>query len=278
MQKPLLDVACVQLRSSDEVGENIETASMLVRRAQNDGARFIATPEMTSLMDRRPGALALKARAEKDDEALKSFQLLAGELDIWLLIGSLPIWLNDKKCANRSFLITPEGTIAARYDKIHMFDVELGLGQTYKESDNYTPGEKAVVADVDGACVGMSVCYDLRFAYLYRALAKAGADILTIPSAFTHITGEAHWHVLLRARAIETGSFVMAPAQGGQHADGRETFGHSLIIGPWGDILAEAHADPTVIHATLDLDQVRQARRRIPALTHDRSFTKPAKA
>jgi predicted amidohydrolase len=277
-----LRVACVQLCSGDEVAANIEAASKLIRRAKADGAYFVATPEMTSLMDIRPGALNKKTRPEAEDQALAAFRALAEDLAIWLLIGSLPIRIGPDTCANRSFLISPSGAVAARYDKIHMFDVEVGDGQSYRESKKFASGERAVVADIpvpgggiESARLGLSICYDARFPQLYRALAKAGAEILMVPSAFTRVTGEAHWQVLLRARAIENGAFVMAPAQGGLHRDGRETFGHSLIVGPWGEILAEAATEPTVITASLDLSAVEEARRRIPALGHDRSFRPP---
>jgi predicted amidohydrolase len=273
----LLKVACVQLCSGDEVAANVEAAAKLIRRAKADGARFVATPEMTSLMDIRSGALRIKTRAEAEDQALATFRALARELELWLLVGSLPIRVGPDICANRSFLISPESAVTARYDKIHMFDVEVGDGQSYRESKKFASGEKAVVAELPeaGARLGLSICYDVRFPHLYRALAKAGAEILMVPSAFTRVTGEAHWHVLLRARAIENGAFVMAPAQGGRHRDGRETFGHSLIIGPWGEILAEGGTEPGIIAATLDLAAVQEARRRIPALKHDRSFLPP---
>jgi predicted amidohydrolase len=270
-----LQVACIQLCSSDDVAANVEAASALIRRAKKDGAGFIATPEMTSLMDIRQGALRAKTHAEADDQALAAFRALASELSLWLLIGSLPIRVGPDTCANRSFFISPTGAVAARYDKIHMFDVEVGDGQSYRESKKFASGDKAVLADLPEARLGLSICYDVRFPHLYRALAKAGAEIFLVPSAFTRVTGEAHWHILLRARAIENGAFVMAPAQGGRHVDGRETFGHSLIIGPWGEILAEGATEPAIVSATLDLSAVKDARRRIPALEHDRSFKPP---
>lgn len=273
----VLKVACIQLCSGDEVAANVEAASALIRRAQQQGAALIATPEMTSLMDMRPGALRDKTRPEAEDVALAAFRALAEELQIWLLVGSLPIRVGPEMCANRSFLLTPTGAIAARYDKIHMFDVEIGDGQTYRESKAFAPGAEAVVADLPfaGTRLGLSVCYDLRFPALYRALAQAGAEILAVPAAFTRVTGEAHWHVLLRARAIENGAFVIAPAQGGRHKDGRETFGHSLIIGPWGEVLAEGEAEPGIVVAELDLSAVARARQRIPSLRHDRRFSPP---
>jgi predicted amidohydrolase len=267
-----LHVACIQMCSTDDIDENIADASALIRQAKAEGAEFAATPEMTSLMDQRKGALAAKVVEEGDDRALKAFRALAAETGLTLLLGSLPIRVGPDICANRSFLVAPTGDILARYDKIHMFDVEVGDGQTYRESRDYRPGEKSVVVDLPAAKIGLSVCYDVRFPMLYRALAQSGAQILCVPAAFTRVTGQAHWRALLVARAIENGAFVVAPDQGGRHRDGRETFGHSLIIGPWGDVIAEGGVDPGVIGAIIDLDQVVEARRKIPSLTHDRPF------
>jgi predicted amidohydrolase len=267
-----LHVACIQMCSTDDIDENIAAASTLIRRARAEGANFAATPEMTSLMDQRKGALAAKVVAEADDRALKAFRALAVETGMTLLLGSLPVRVDADLCANRSFLVAPTGDIVARYDKIHMFDVEVGDGQTYRESRDYRPGDKSVTADIGGAIIGLSVCYDVRFPALYRALAKAGAQILCVPAAFTRVTGQAHWRALLVARAIENGAFVVAPGQGGSHRDGRETFGHSLIIGPWGDVIAEGGIEPGVVAAVIDLDAVAETRRRIPSLSHDRNF------
>ncbi len=271
-----LKVACVQMRSTDSVAQNIEDAYALIKEAKSQGAEFIATPEMTALMEMRTKPLFEKAVAEEDDPALKAFKALAAELDIFLLIGSLAVRLSDTKCANRAYLIRPGGDVAARYDKIHMFDVEVGDGQNYRESKNYQAGTQAVLADIDGPKLGLSICYDLRFPHFYRELAKAGADILAVPAAFTDVTGRAHWHTLLRARAIETGCFVVAPAQGGHHENGRDTYGHSLIINPWGEIIAELdHQDPGILVSELNLPEVAEARSRIPALTHDRDIAFP---
>lgn len=267
-----LHVACVQMCSTDDIDENIAAASTLIRRARAEGANFAATPEMTSLMDQRKGALAAKVVAEADDRALKAFRALAVETGMTLLLGSLPVRVDADLCANRSFLVAPTGDIVARYDKIHMFDVEVGDGQTYRESRDYRPGDKSVTADIGAAIIGLSVCYDVRFPALYRALAKSGAQILCVPAAFTRVTGQAHWRALLVARAIENGAFVVAPGQGGSHRDGRETFGHSLIIGPWGDVIAEGGIEPGVVAAVIDLDAVAETRRRIPSLSHDRNF------
>ncbi len=270
-----IKVACVQLRSSDDIDWNIRQASGLIRLAHKDGAHFIATPENTNLMALDGGAKLEKSFAEKDDPTLPSLSALAAELGVWLLIGSLAIKVSADKTANRSFLIAPDGSIEARYDKIHLFDVNLPSGETYRESNTVAPGDRAVVVSLPWARIGLSVCYDLRFPQLYRSLSKAGAEILTVPSAFTETTGKAHWHVLLRARAIENACFVVAPAQGGEHANGRRTYGHSLIVGPWGDILAEGGTDPQMVAAELDLDEIGAARGRVPALHHDRPFTPP---
>lgn len=269
---PLLKVACIQMRSGTDVAENITSASAAIRQAAGQGAQLIATPEMTTLLDRRPGASWEKSTTEEADLGLAAFRKLASELKVTLLIGSIAIRASEGKCANRSFLIGPDGQVIARYDKIHMFDVQLNAGNVYRESDSYAPGGAAILAHAPGADIGMTVCYDVRFPELYRQLAVAGARIIAVPAAFTRITGEAHWHILLRSRAIETGCFVIAPAQGGRHQDGRETFGHSLIIDPWGKILAEADVDPGVIFATLDLGQVDEVRGKIPSLTHVRPF------
>ena len=266
--------ACVQMRSSDDVQENLASARQMVRDAAASGARLIVTPEMTGFLDIRPGGTRSKARAEAEDECLAGLRALAAELGVWLVIGSLAVRIEgEERFANRSFLIGPDGAVAARYDKIHMFDVEVGDGQSYRESRAYRPGDRAVLARTPVGAIGMTVCYDVRFAYLYRRLAQAGAQILTVPAAFTRVTGEAHWHVLLRARAIETGSFVIAAAQGGKHADGRETYGHSLIVSPWGEILAEGGAEPGIIVAPIDLAQSEKARSRIPSLSGDRTLS-----
>ncbi len=270
----LLPVACVQMRSGVTVERNVADAAALIREAAAGGARLVATPEMTTLLDRTPGSVFRQSVAEEADASVPVFQALARELNIWLLIGSMPFRANDRQCFNRSLLISPRGGLAARYDKIHMFDVQLNAGNVYRESEGFLAGEQAVLADVDGAKLGLTVCYDVRFPHLFRKLAKAGAQILSVPAAFTRITGEAHWHVLLRARAIETGCFVIAPAQAGKHEDGRETYGHSLIIAPWGEVLADAGgAEPGVISAALDLSLVDSARGKVPALTHDREIS-----
>jgi predicted amidohydrolase len=262
--------ACVQMRSGVDAATNVETATALIREAKGLGASFIATPEVTVLFEAESDRLFAKVHVEDEDPSLLALRNTAKELGVWLLIGSMAIKVGERQCANRSFLIGPDGAIRASYDKIHMFDVDLPNGEMYRESRNFRRGERAVVADMPWGRLGLSICYDLRFPQLYRALAHAGASFLTIPAAFTHTTGKAHWHVLQRARAIETGCFVIAPAQGGIHPNGRHTYGHSLIVAPWGEILAEAGEDPCVITAEIDPSKVAEARQRIPALTHDR--------
>ena len=267
--------ACVQLRSSDDVQENIRATSEFIREAKAKGAQFIATPENTTLMAPDGGAKLAQSYDEAHDPALPAFSRLAEDLGIWLLIGSLAIKVSDSKTANRSFLFDPKGRIAARYSKIHLFDVDLPSGEKYRESKTVAGGDDAVVADLPWGRIGLTICYDLRFPHLYRALAKKGAFLLTVPSAFTETTGKAHWHVLLRARAIENGAFVVAPAQGGTHANGRKTYGHSLIIAPWGEILAEGGTEPGVFVADIDPALVADARARVPNLQHDRAFEGP---
>jgi len=267
--------ACVQLRSSDDVADNIRVALELIREARAKGADFIATPENTTLMAADGGAKLEKTFSEDADPALPAFRQLAEELGVWLLIGSLAIKTDATKTANRSFLIDPKGRVAARYDKIHLFDTDPGSGESYRESNTVSGGHRAVTADLPWGRLGMTICYDLRFPQLYRRLAKAGAFMLSVPSAFTETTGKAHWHVLLRARAIENGAFVIASAQGGIHANGRATYGHSLIVAPWGEILAEAGTEPGVILAEIDPAAVTSARSRVPSLTHDREFEGP---
>jgi predicted amidohydrolase len=268
-------VACVQLNAGREIAANIAAASALIREARANGAQLILTPENTSMIEPKRPLLLEKAKPEAEHPGLPAFSALAAELGAWLLIGSMQIKLDAETCANRSFLFDERGRLVARYDKIHMFDVDLEGGESYRESSRFRPGERAVIADTPWGKVGLTVCYDLRFAYLYRALAQAGASFLTVPSAFTVPTGRAHWETLLRARAIETGCFVFAPAQCGEHAEGRRTYGHSLIVSPWGEVLAEAGEEPGVIYADVDPAKAEEARRMIPALRHDRRFSGP---
>lgn len=271
-----LKAALIQMTSGPEIGPNLKIAEDMIREAAARGAQFIATPENTCHI-RNPAKEKLKSAAAQDShEGVKLFSQLAKDLKIWLLAGSFSLKVAEDKILNRSFLFSDTGTIAGTYDKIHMFDVDLPTGEKHRESDLVRPGEKAVVVKTPWGGVGLSICYDLRFAYLFRALAQAGASIITIPSAFTVPTGKAHWATLLRARAIETGSFILAPAQVGEHQNGRKTWGHSMIIGPWGEILAETGAETGIIMAELDLSDVAKARAAIPALKHDREFEVPA--
>jgi predicted amidohydrolase len=269
-------VACVQLNAARDIAPNIAAATALIRAAKAQGANFILTPENTGMIEPKRPQMLEKAKPEAEHPAIPAFSALAAEFGVWLLIGSLQIKLDAATCANRSFLFDANGRVAARYDKIHMFDVDLQGGESYRESRTFRPGDRAVLADTPWGKVGLTVCYDLRFAYLYRALAQAGASFLTVPSAFTVPTGQAHWHTLLRARAIETGSFVFAPAECGEHAEGRKTYGHSLIVAPWGEVLADGGEEPGVITAEIDPAKAAEARAMIPALTHDRRFSGPA--
>ncbi len=267
--------ACVQTTSGREVAPNIAAASELIRSARAVGADFIMTPETTDMMEPKRRLREEKLCREADHAGVAAFAALAAELNCWLLIGSMVVSPPEGKPVNRSYLFDPQGSIAARYEKIHMFDVEIPDGQSYRESNAYQAGTTAVTAELPWGRLGMTVCYDLRFPQLYQSLAQAGAAFLTIPSAFTRFTGKAHWHSLLRARAIETGSFVFAPAQCGEHAEGRQTYGHSLIVGPWGDILAEAGEAPGAILAEIDPAAVARARAMIPALAGTREFAGP---
>ncbi|MGE0667040.1 MAG: carbon-nitrogen hydrolase family protein [Sphingomonadales bacterium] len=266
------NLALIQTNSGNQVAPNVAIVSDMIREAHSGGADLVMLPETVSLMETRSKLIFEQVRPQAEDEALKAFSALAGELGIWLHTGSLPIKLSDTKIANRSFLIDPSGAIKATYDKIHMFDVDLPGGETYRESKNYQPGECAVTADLPWGRLGMTICYDLRFPHLYRTLAKAGADFICVPAAFTKVTGAAHWHVLLRARAIETGCFVFAAAQTGTHQNGRQTYGHSLVIAPWGEVIADGGEEVGIVTARIDPAAVAEARGRVPSLTHDRDY------
>ena len=271
----IFKAACVQMNSAAEIAPNLESATRFIRAAAGDGAQLVMTPENTTLIEPNRGRQLAKTPAEEAHPGVPHFAALAKELGIWLLIGSMPVRADEKRIANRSFLFDPKGAIVARYDKIHMFDVDLPNGETYRESNSVRPGEQAVVASTPWGGLGLTICYDVRFGYLHRALAHAGAVMLTVPAAFTVPTGQAHWHVLLRARAIETGCYVFAPAQTGEHAEGRLTYGHSLIVSPWGEVLADAGEKPGFVIADVDLEQVQKARSMVPALRHDREFQRP---
>jgi deaminated glutathione amidase len=269
---PRFRAGLVQLRSGRSVKPNLDKAEELIRRAAKGGAIYVQTPENTGLMELSPALVLEAAESEDKSVGLAHFRALARELGIFLHVGSLAIKLDPSRVANRSYVIDPHGNVAARYDKLHMFDVDLPGGESYRESQFFKPGGKAVVADLPFGRLGLSICYDLRFPALYRALASAGAGLIAVPSAFTKQTGEAHWRVLIRARAIETGAFVLAATQGGLHENGRATYGHSLIVSPWGEVLAEGGEEPGVVFADIDLAASAEARARIPALKHGRSF------
>jgi len=265
-------VGLVQMRSGLEPQDNLVALLGAVNEAKRAGADYVLTPEMTNILALKRDQLFAKIVDEEHDPTLATLRELARKLGIYIHIGSLAVRASAEKAANRSFLIDRQGDVAARYDKIHMFDVDLAGGESYRESNNYRAGELAVIANLPWGRLGLTVCYDLRFPALYRALAEAGASFLAIPSAFTKQTGEAHWHVLMRARAIENGTFVFAAAQGGKHQNGRETFGHSLVVDPWGRILAEGGTEPAVLIAEIDPAEVAAARARIPSLRHGRRF------
>lgn len=264
--------AMIQMRSGLQPGANIDAAVRYIGDAKSAGAEYVLTPEMTNILAANREQLFAVVVEEGADASLATLREVARKLGIYVHVGSLAIRISPDRAANRSFLIDPKGDILARYDKIHMFDVDLAGGESYRESRNYRPGELAVLADLPWGRLGLTVCYDLRFPALCRALAEAGATMLAIPSAFTKQTGEAHWHVLIRSRAIENGCFVFAAAQGGRHENGRDTFGHSLIVDPWGRIIAEGGTEPGVIVAEINPAEVASARARIPSLQHGRRF------
>lgn len=272
----MLTVGLIQQTAARDFAPNLAFLEDQVRAAAAQGARFILAPENCAMLEPDRAAHRAKAQPEESHPLPPLFARLAQETGAWLLAGSIAVKVAGDKLANRSLLFAPDGSVAARYDKIHLFDVDLANGESYRESALIAPGGAAVTVATPIGKLGLSVCYDLRFPALFRALAQAGAEILTIPAAFTVPTGEAHWHVLLRARAIETGAFVLAPAQTGTHAEGRRTYGHSLIVAPWGEIIAEAGTEPGLLLAALDLAEVTKARQRIPSLTHDRAFTPPS--
>ena len=265
--------AMVQMRTGLLPEPSLEQGIRLIRQAASQGADYVLTPEVSNMMQGNRKALFEHLSKEEDDRSLKAYRALASELKIYLHIGSLALRASPERAVNRSFLIGPDGIVIASYDKIHMFDIDLPDGESYRESANYQPGETAVIADLPWGRIGLTICYDLRFPALYRALAESGAFFLAVPSAFTRKTGEAHWHTLLRARAIENGCFVFAAAQAGMHENKRETYGHSLIVAPWGEILAEGDSEPGVFMAQIDPAKVDTARRAVPSLQHGRRFS-----
>jgi predicted amidohydrolase len=265
--------ACVQVNTGNDLNSNIDSAVRGIAQAALDGADFVTLPENVAMM---PGSSAQAKRHASDiadHPAVDAFQSAARDAGVWVLAGSVGVPSADGRVANRSLLIAPDGTVNAQYDKIHMFDADPGDAKPYRESETYHPGSEAVLATLPWLKMGMTVCYDVRFPGLYRKLAKAGAGMLAVPSAFTEVTGQAHWHVLLRARAIENACFVIAPAQCGSHPGDRRTFGHSMIIDPWGTVLAEAESEPIIISSTIDVALIASARSRIPVLDHDKDFT-----
>ena len=269
-------VACLQTCTGTTPEENLTTLTSRINEAAREGADFILTPETCNFMPLNKDARRATMREESEDPIVAALAELAAELEITLLAGSVILAGQDGKSVNRSLCFNAQGEIAARYDKIHLFDVALDNGERHSESAHYEAGKQAVIADLPFGKLGMTVCYDVRFPALYRSLAAHDADFISVPAAFTQMTGAAHWHVLLRARAIETGCFIFAPAQSGTHENGRKTYGHSLIISPWGDVLADAGLETHIIYADINTQQVDMARRQIPALQHGRPFEPPA--
>lgn len=277
MSNPAFRLACIQVNAGADMAANIAAASDLIRRARDAGADLIATPENTALMESSSERVIAGGRPEAEHPALAAFRDLARESGVWLLIGSLWIKLpNEPRVANRSYLIRPDGGVAATYDKIHMFDVDLPTGESFRESKSFAPGAEARLVETPFGPLGMTICYDVRFPQLYRRLAQAGARFISVPAAFTRTTGQAHWHVLLRARAIETGAYIFAPAQCGDHPGKRQTFGHALIVNPWGEVVADAGEAPSFVVADIDPAAVDKARAGIPAWLHEPAFTLPA--
>lgn len=274
MPSGVFTAACLQVNASEDMAQNIATASSLTRQAVDGGAALVLMPENVSMMTWGREATLAHAMKESDHAALAAFRALAKDLRVWLHCGSLSVLVGDGKVANRTYVIDPDGAVAASYDKIHMFDVDLGNGERYAESATFQAGDAAVSIDLPWGRLGLTICYDVRFPHLYRNLAQAGADFLAVPAAFTRVTGEAHWHILLRARAIETGCFIFAPAQTGTHAAGRQTFGHALIINPWGEVLADGGTAPGIITAKIDTAEVESARGRLPAYGVEMEFSR----
>ena len=267
--------ACVQLNSGNDLVANLQAIAAAVREAAAQGAHFILLPEYAALLDGSGRVMRDHSFAEDAHPALEECRKLARETASWLLVGSLTIKIDDARMANRSYLLSPDGTVAAHYDKIHMFDVTLPSGKVIRESNAYQPGNRAVIAPTPWGLLGMTVCYDLRFPQLFRALSRAGAQFLAVPASFQRETGVAHWHALLRARAIENLAYVFAPAMCGEHPGNRSTYGHSLIIDPWGKIIAELGAEPGICYAEINPSEVERVRTRLPSLTHDCALATP---
>lgn len=266
-------VACLQINSGSDYQANLSTVTAMAREAAGGGARFVLTPEYALMMDGSGKVMRERALAVDGAPALSELQALARELGVWFLAGSLTLRTDDERVANRSFLISAQGQVVASYDKIHMFDVTMPDGRVIRESSTYRPGDRAVVADTPWGRLGMTVCYDLRFPGLFRALAQAGAQMITVPSSFQRQTGKAHWHALLRARAIENECFIIAPAMCGDHPGNRQSYGHTLVIDPWGEILAEGGEAPEIVYADIDVARAAKIRGMIPSLEHDRPYT-----
>lgn len=265
--------ACLQVNASNDLTKNVEVALDLITEAAGQGADLILMPENVTMMEWGRKAILAQAAREEKHTGLAAFREAARQHGIWLHCGSLSISLPDGRIANRTYVLNPDGEVSASYDKIHMFDVDLGNGERYAESSTFAPGDKAVLVDLPWSKLGLTICYDLRFPALYRTLAQAGAKLITVPAAFTQVTGQAHWHTLLKARAIETGCYVFAPAQTGTHPANRKTYGHALIVDPWGEILADAGTDVGFVSAKIDMGLVDQVRKKMPSLDHDREFS-----
>jgi deaminated glutathione amidase len=268
-------VSCIQTNAAPLLRDNLKNVTALIRDAKKQGAELVVLPENVGCMARTLKTKLAQAAAEENHEGVHCFSAIAKELGLWIVGGSLSIHAANDKMTNRSLVFRPDGTLAARYDKIHLYDADPKAGETYRESHEIIAGDTAVITDTPWGKLGLTICYDLRFPHLYRALAQAGAVMITVPAAFTQTTGEAHWHVLLRARAIETGCYILAAAQTGEHEGNRKTYGHSVIISPWGDIIADAGVDVGIITTTINLEKVADARNAIPALLHDKDFILP---
>jgi predicted amidohydrolase len=269
-------IGLIQVNAGNTLAPNVAFIEHQTRKAHAAGAALVMTPENSTLAGADRADTLAKALPEEEHPGLASARSLARELNLWFLIGTIHVRIGEERCANRSYLINPSGAVVAAYDKIHMFDAQLPTGEIYRESSAFRPGSRAVIAETPWGRLGMTICYDMRFPHLYRSMAQAGATMFSVPSSFTVPTGRAHWHVLLRARAIETGCFVFAPAQVGVHASGRSTYGHSVVIAPWGEVLADAgESEPGLVMAEIDMDKVAEARQAVPSLQHDRPFEGP---